>query len=105
MKHAIETTMKYQTDDVSGIHIINNPSLTHEDFSVNGQNYDSETIYTCHQGHRGAIPNILPYVSSYSTGSAKVSITGIIVFICPACGMPVRKYDEQKTSYYAESAG
>lgn len=93
--------MKYQADDVSHLHIINNQSVTHEDFSVNGQNYDSETIYVCHQGHRGAEPNILPYISSYSSSTSKVSINGIIVFVCPKCKLPVHKYDEQKTSYYA----
>lgn len=93
--------MKYQPDDVSDVIVINNPKLTHEHFPINGQNYNDRNTYTCKKGHQGAEPRILPYVSSYSANTAKATITGIVVFICPTCGQPVNNVDEQKTSYYA----
>lgn len=93
--------MRYQPDDVSHVPVINNTKLSHEDFPVNGQNYDDRTIYTCGRGHEGAEPRVLPYVSSYILNTAKVSITGIIVFVCPTCQQPAHKLDEQKTTYFA----
>lgn len=93
--------MRYQPDDVSDVHIINNPKLTHEHFPINGQNYDDHNTYTCNNGHQGAEPRILPYISSYTPNTAKVSITGTIVFVCPTCNLPVHNKSEQKTSYYA----
>ena len=93
--------MKYQPEDLSDVLVINDKKLTHEDFPVNGQNFDSCYIYTCANGHEGAEPRVLPYISSYTQNTAKVSITGIVVFVCPTCKQPVYNIDRHKTSYYA----
>lgn len=93
--------MRYQPEDLSDVPVINNAKLTHEAFPVNGQNYNDQYTYTCVNGHNGAEPRVLPYISSYTLSTAKVSITGIVVFICPTCGQPVHNIDKQKTSYYA----
>lgn len=83
--------MRYQADDINHLKVINNPRLTHDDFIVNGLNYDDDCKYECENSHTGAEAQILPYISSYNPNTGKVSISGIIVFVCPKCAMPVFK--------------
>ena len=91
-------SMRYQANDVSHLQIINDPRLTHEDFVVNGLNYDDENSYECENSHTGAEARILPYISSYNPHTSKVSISGVVVFVCPKCAMPVFKVDAHQSS-------